>query len=105
MIQLSGLTLGKDIQIVFTGLRPGEKLYEELLNNQENTLPTHHPQIMIGEIRPCELETITKNISELVALFDTQDNFAIVKKLKSIVPEYISNNSIYSKLDQTSPND
>lgn len=104
MIQLSGLTLGKDIQIIFTGLRPGEKLYEELLNNEENTLPTHHPQIMIGEIRPCELTSISKNINELVALFDTQDNFAIVKKLKSIVPEYISNNSIYSELDQTSPN-
>lgn len=105
MIQLSGLTLGKDIQIAFTGLRPGEKLYEELLNNEENTLPTHHPQILIGKIRPIERETIAKNISELVALFDSQDNFAIVKKLKAIVPEYISNNSIYSKLDQTVPND
>ncbi|MFT6845580.1 MAG: FlaA1/EpsC-like NDP-sugar epimerase, partial [Flavobacteriales bacterium] len=100
MIKLSGLTLGKDIQIIFTGLRPGEKLYEELLTNDENTSATHHPQIMIGKVRIYKLEDTQKHISDLTIMYNTQNNFEIVKKLKEIVPEYISNNSIYSQLDQ-----
>lgn len=105
MIQLSGLTLGKDIQIVFTGLRPGEKLFEELLTDEENTLPTHHSQIMIGKVKPYALEETTKHVTDLINLFDVQNNFEMVKKLKEIVPEYISNNSIYSKLDQIKQHD
>ncbi|MES2838630.1 MAG: nucleoside-diphosphate sugar epimerase/dehydratase [Bacteroidota bacterium] len=99
MIQLSGLTLGKDIQIVYTGLRPGEKLYEELLNNSENTVPTHHSQIMIAKVPQYKFEEISTEIDTLVGLFDSQNNFDIVKKMKLIVPEFKSNNSIYEKLD------
>jgi FlaA1/EpsC-like NDP-sugar epimerase len=101
MIRISGLTLGKDIQIVYTGLRPGEKLYEELLNDKENTIPTYNPQIMIGKVRSYAFDEITKDIRELIALFDTQNNMDIVKKMKSIVPEFKSKNSIYEKLDNT----
>ena len=99
MINLSGLEIGKDIEIKFTGLRPGEKLYEELLNDQENTMPTHHPQIMIGKVREYKLEEVTNQITELIALFDTQNNTIIVKSMKKLVPEYKSQNSIYEELD------
>jgi FlaA1/EpsC-like NDP-sugar epimerase len=100
MIRLSGLTIGKDIEIVYTGLRPGEKLFEELLNNSENTIPTHNKQIMIAKVQPADIEMIKPEISKLVELFNTQDNVKIVRQLKSIVPEYISHNSIYESLDQ-----
>ena len=99
MIQLSGLELGKDIQIQFTGLRPGEKLYEELLAKDEDTLPTHHPQILIAKTREEDVSQIER-VQELVNLFCSQDNEAIVKKMKDIVPEFISNNSHYEKLDK-----
>ncbi|MBC8486937.1 MAG: polysaccharide biosynthesis protein [Bacteroidetes bacterium] len=99
MIALSGLEIDKDIQIKFTGLRPGEKLYEELLNNEENTLPTHHPQIMIGKVRRYDFNMICEEIEELISLFDKQDNTAIVRKMKQIVPEYKSQNSVFEKLD------
>lgn len=99
MIQLSGLTLGKDIQITYTGLRPGEKLFEELLNDKENTLPTHHPQIMIAKVQESDTESISRQVNELISLFDAQKNTEIVKKMKQIVPEYISNNSVFAELD------
>jgi len=99
MIRLSGLEIDKDIQIKFTGLRPGEKLYEELLNDDENTLPTHHPQIMIGKVREYDFEKITQNVNALIVLFDEQDNETIVRKMKEIIPEFISKNSVYEKLD------
>jgi FlaA1/EpsC-like NDP-sugar epimerase len=100
MIRLSGLTINKDIQIVTTGLRPGEKLYEELLNDGENTIATHHKQILIGKVIEYEYEAINTRIMELISLFDAQNNFEIVAKLKSIVPEYVSNNSIFESLDK-----
>ena len=99
MIMLSGLTLGTDIQIKFTGLRPGEKLYEELLNDEENTLPTHHPQIMIAKERAFDLKTITKQVTELISIDNGLDGFAIVKKMKEIAPEFVSKNSIFEQLD------
>jgi len=99
MVMLSGLTLGKDITIVYTGLRPGEKLYEELLSDKENSLPTHHPQIMIAKVRDYDFDFISREISTLIRLFESQDNNAIVKKMKSIVPEYKSQNSVFEKLD------
>jgi len=99
MIKLSGLTLGKDIQIIFTGLRSGEKLYEELLNDNENGLPTHHPQIMIAKVKEYDFPIIAKDINELVLLFNVQNNEIIVKKMKEIVPDFKSNNSIYQQLD------
>ena len=100
MIQLSGLQLGKDIQIVFTGLRPGEKLTEELLNTEENTIPTHHPKIMIAKVREYQFDSVNDNIRQLISLFDDQNNLEIVSKMKEIVPEFISNNSVFEKLDQ-----
>jgi len=100
MIKLSGLTLGKDIQIVNTGLRPGEKLYEELLNSEENTLPTHHPQIMIAKVRTCDFEHIKQDIDLLIDDAKEKDRMSIVKRMKHIVPEYKSNNSVYEQLDE-----
>ncbi len=100
MIKLSGLELDKDIAIKITGLRPGEKLYEELLNTEENTLPTHHPQIMIAKVAEYDAAEVQQNISELIALFQTQHNEKIVGRMKEIVPEYKSNNSVFSKLDR-----
>ncbi len=99
MVKLSGLTLNKDIRIVYTGLRPGEKLYEELLTTEENTIPTHHKQILIAKVKEYDFDSTSKSISDLIQLFDKQDNNAIVKKMKELVPEYKSNNSVYEKLD------
>jgi FlaA1/EpsC-like NDP-sugar epimerase len=99
MIKLSGLTLDKDIKITFTGLRPGEKLYEELLANEENTLPTHHKQIMIAKVAAYDFDFINEQIKALIQSFETQDNRLIVKQMKQLVPEFKSNNSIYEELD------
>jgi len=100
MIQLSGLELNKDIEIKITGLRPGEKLYEELLADNENTLPTHHPQIMKAKTRDEDINKLNE-IDELLKMFDEQDNSQIVGLMKSIVPEFLSKNSIYQKLDDS----
>jgi len=100
MIKLSGRKLGIDIQIIFTGLRPGEKLYEEVLATEENTLTTDHPKIMIAKVREYETEEVNKQINNLIDLFDSQDNFEIVKQMKKIVPEFLSKNSMYEKLDK-----
>ena len=99
MIKLSGLELGKDIEIKVTGLRPGEKLYEELLAKEENTLATHHPQILKAKVRESEVDHIT-SVHQLIQLFGTQDNMVIVRKMKEIVPEFISNNSDFEQLDK-----
>jgi FlaA1/EpsC-like NDP-sugar epimerase len=99
MIQLSGLEVGKDIELVFTGLRPGEKLYEELLANEENTIPTHHQKILIAKTR-IENDTQLAAIQALINLAVQQENEAIVTQMKKIVPEFISNNSEYQKLDK-----
>lgn len=99
MIKLSGLTLDKDIKITFTGLRPGEKLYEELLANEENTLPTHHKQILIAKVKEYNFDEINTKINALIASFESQDNKVIVKQMKLLVPEFKSNNSIYEELD------
>jgi FlaA1/EpsC-like NDP-sugar epimerase len=99
MIQLSGLTLGQDIQIVFTGLRPGEKIEEELLADHENTLPTYHPKIMIGKVRMSDFNKVSKQIEKLILTAENQNAFEIVIQMKEIVPEYISKNSIYESLD------
>jgi FlaA1/EpsC-like NDP-sugar epimerase len=99
MIQLSGLEIGKDIELKYTGLRPGEKLYEELLANEENTIPTHHQKILIAKTR-IESDEQMKHIQTLVDLCILQDNTAIVTQMKYIVPEFISNNSEFQKLDK-----
>ena len=98
MIKLSGLEINKDIELKVTGLRPGEKLYEELLASDENTKPTHHPKILIAEVRKND-KNITNKINQLIQLYFDQNNIEIVKLMKEIVPEYKSNNSEYSKLD------
>jgi FlaA1/EpsC-like NDP-sugar epimerase len=106
MVKLSGLTLGKDIQIIYTGLRPGEKIFEELLNDQENSLQTHHEKIMIGQVREYDyLETKSK-IEDLIESYSFQDNMLIVGKMKKLVPEFKSKNSIFESLDNdvTLPN-
>jgi len=102
MIQLSGLTPGKDIHIKETGLRPGEKLKEELLVDDELSLPTYHPKIMRARVRTYDKDHITKILEELSDLVLEGDTFAMIKKIKQIIPEYISNNSIYSSLDKKS---
>jgi len=100
MIKLSGLTLDKDIKITFTGLRPGEKLYEELLANEENTLLTHHKQILVAKVKEYDFEFISNQIQALINCFNQQDNKLIVKQMKQLVPEFKSNNSIYEELDK-----
>jgi FlaA1/EpsC-like NDP-sugar epimerase len=100
MIKLSGLELDKDIKIVFTGLRPGEKLYEELLVTEETTQPPPHNQIMIAQVKEYDFISVTDSINELIGLFEKQENKNIVKHMKSMVPEFISNNSVYEELDK-----
>ncbi len=99
MIHLSGLTLGKDIEIKFTGLRPGEKLYEELLTDQETTKPTHHPKILIADLQEVNPDEINSKLSELKISLDALNTYECVAGLKSIVNEFISNNSVFSELD------
>jgi FlaA1/EpsC-like NDP-sugar epimerase len=100
MVQLSGLVPGKDIDIRFTGLRPGEKLYEELLNVEENTMPTHHPLILKARVRESQLDQVKSDLDELIRLADTGTDVEIIMKMKKMVPEYISQNSIYEHLDK-----
>ena len=101
MIHLSGLKYPQDIDIQIVGLRPGEKLYEELLSNKENTLPTYNDKIMIAKVDKADCTSIKEKIIELSELNDT-DKFAIVSKIKVVVPEFISNNSEFEKLDKIS---
>ena len=100
MIKLSVLTYGKDIQISFTELRPGAKLYDELLNNKENTIPTYHPKIMIAKVNEYKQEEVMPKIMELVNTLPSHNNFRIVSIMKDIVPEFISRNSVYEDIDQ-----
>lgn len=99
MIRLAGYAPEKDIPIVFTGLRPGEKLYEELLNQKETTLPTNNKKIMIARVREFDFDVISKQIDTLIETSYSDKPFTIVKQMKQLVPEYISNNSIYEQLD------
>lgn len=97
MISLSG---AKNIEIKFTGLREGEKLYEEVLNNAENIKPTHHSKIMIAKVREYDYEEAKRNEDELMEISYTHDDMKIVKKMKEIVPEYKSKVSKYEILDK-----
>ncbi|MFC2151881.1 nucleoside-diphosphate sugar epimerase/dehydratase [Bacteroidota bacterium] len=99
MIKLSGLSIGKDIQIKYTGLRPGEKLYEELLNDLENTMPTHHSKIMVAKVRDYDFKQVQEKFKELINLQKNHNNTDVVRKMKEIVPEFKSQNSIYEELD------
>jgi FlaA1/EpsC-like NDP-sugar epimerase len=99
MIRLAGLTPNKDIEIVFTGLRPGEKLHEELLNHEETSLPTYNKDIMVSTTIPCCYAEIKVVITDLLrlCLLDTADS--IVAKMKKLLPDFVSNNSEFEKLD------
>ena len=98
MIKLSG---AKNVEIKFTGLRPGEKLYEEVLSDLEGTKPTFHEKIRVAEVRAADFEKVSKDIDELVEISKQYDNMATVKKMKEIVPEYKSKNSEYEVLDKS----
>ena len=97
MIKLSG---AKNVEIQFTGLRPGEKLYEEVLNELEGTKPTFHEKIRIAEVREYDYDVVCRDIHELIEISKHYDDMATVAKMKQIVPEYKSNNSVYEKLDK-----
>ena len=100
MIRLAGLIPNQDIKIEYTGLRPGEKLFEELLNDQENTLPTHHDKIMIGKVREYDFDDIESQIYSLIEYAKNSDDMQVVKRMKGLVREYKSNNSIFEELDR-----
>jgi FlaA1/EpsC-like NDP-sugar epimerase len=97
MINLSD---AKNVEIKFTGLRPGEKLYEEVLNDLEGTKPTFHDKIRIAEVRQYDYEEVNQEILDLIEISKQYDDMATVKKMKEIVPEFKSNNSVYEKLDE-----
>ena len=100
MIRLAGYVPGKEIPITFTGLRPGEKLYEELLNQKETTIPTDNEKIMVARVREFPFDEVSKSIDELIELTTHNKPFMTVQKMKEIVPEYISKNSVYEQLDK-----
>ena len=99
MIRLAGLIPNQDIQIQFSGLRPGEKLFEELLNDKETTMPTHHSKIMIGNVRTYQFEEVQLQITALLQAAKTNNDRLVVLNMKKIVPEFKSKNSVYERLD------
>ena len=100
MIRLYGMIPNIDVNITYSGLRPGEKLYEELLNDQENTTQTYHEKILIAKVREVSFELISNCTVQLENLLNNSaDEMELVSIMKQLVPEYISNNSIYEKLD------
>lgn len=100
MIKLAGLELDKDIKIVFTGLRPGEKLYEELLASAEETIPTHHEKISIARVRSYKYQEIAEEVEDLLEINKLQIKENTVFKMKQIIPEFKSKNSEFEKLDR-----
>ena len=96
MIKLSG---AKNVEIQYTGLREGEKLFEEMLNDKETTMPTFHEKIRIAKVREYDYDEVSKDIDELINISKAYDNMATVRKMKAIVPEYKSENSVYEELD------
>jgi FlaA1/EpsC-like NDP-sugar epimerase len=105
MITLSGMRVDRDIEIKFTGLRPGEKLYEELLSTDENTLPTHHPKILIAKVNVPSYSYMDIQMNLMQEVLDEGgNNNELVSKIKEVIPEYKSNNSIFEKLDKITVN-
>ncbi len=100
MIQLSGFEVGQDIEIKYSGLREGEKLYEELLSNNENTLPTYHHKIMIAKVRKVDYIKLKDKIDNLIHSTEDKDELKIVGIMKYIVPEFVSNSSKFEALDK-----
>lgn len=104
MIRLAGLIPNQDIKIAYSGLRPGEKLFEELLNDSENTMPTHHEKIMIGQVREYIFNEIENQIYQLLSYAGSNNNRQVVQQMKLIVPEFKSKNSVFEELDVTTSN-
>ena len=100
MISLAGFEPDKDIKIVYTGLRPGEKLYEELLNSKENTIPTGHKKISVAKVREYSYQAILQDFDKLKDLAKEMDKIGTVRQMKSIVPEFKSQNPVYAQLDK-----
>lgn len=100
MIRLAGYVPGKDIEIIYTGLRPGEKLYEELLNQKELTIPTTHEKILVAKVREYNYDTVSILINKLIHTAQEGKTFPTVQMMKEIVPEYKSKNSVYEQLDK-----
>lgn len=100
MVKLAGLTPGKDIDIKFTGLRPGEKLYEELLNKEEEVIPTHNKKILIAKVMEYNYTKVSSSIEKVILIAADNKDEDVVKQMKRIVPEFISNNSIYESMDE-----
>jgi FlaA1/EpsC-like NDP-sugar epimerase len=100
MIRLAGLTPGKDIKIIYTGLRPGEKLFEELLNQKETTIPTKNKKILTAKVREYDFDVVSGQIDQLIELAKRGKVYPTVQEMKRIVPEFKSKNSIYEKLDK-----
>ena len=100
MIRLAGLVPNEDIKITYSGLRPGEKLYEELLNDNENTMPTHHEKIMIGRVREYIFTEVETQIYQLLDHAIINDNRKVVIQMKNIVPEFKSKNSKFEEFDK-----
>lgn len=96
MIRLSGVS---NVEVVYTGLRDGEKLYEEVLNDKELTMPTFNPKIKIAKVREYDYEEVAKSIDDLIKTSYEFDVMKVVKKMKEIVPEYKSKHSVYEQLD------
>lgn len=100
MIRLAGFVPGEDIEIIYTGLRPGEKLYEELLNQKETTLPTDNKKILKAKVREYDFDVVAKQIEKLLAEARKGHTFPTVQQMKNIVPEFKSKNSVYEQLDE-----
>jgi FlaA1/EpsC-like NDP-sugar epimerase len=100
MIRLAGFTPDVDIKIAFTGLRPGEKLYEELLHSAENSVPTHHPKIMIAKVRKYEYIDVWQRLAAMEDAVYKQNVRLLVSEMKKTVPEFISQNSEFEELDR-----
>jgi len=100
MIELAGYVPEKDIMIEFIGLRPGEKLYEELLNDKETTIPTKHEKITIASVRQYDFDTVLDAVHTMIELSTKVEMNNTVKSMKKLVPEFISKNSTYSELDK-----
>jgi FlaA1/EpsC-like NDP-sugar epimerase len=99
MIRLTGLEPGRDIELKFTGLRPGEKLFEELLNKEEEVIPTENKKILRAKVIEYDFDRVNDGIERLLALAAQNSDVEVVRQMKRIVPEYISNNSIYESID------
>lgn len=104
MIELAGFTPDKDIAIEFSGLRPGEKLYEELLNDSEITEQTSHEKILMAKVRKYHFQDILRPIEQIIDIANSNDSNKLVSSMKALVPEFISNNSEFQLLDQTNLN-